>query len=100
MALEKGEKQEVDKELVKKVAQLARLNITDDEAEQYGKDMEEILEAFSLISSVKTEKASFHPIETKDVLRADKKEECLEQKTALANTKHREQGFFKGPRVA
>ena len=35
----------------------------------------------------------------KDVMRKDELEQCLPQEEALSNTKNKENGFFKGPKV-
>ncbi len=87
--------------IVEKVAKVARLELTEIEKKKFEKDMKEILSAFSTLDKVKTEgvEPAFQPIETKNVLREDVVEECLSQEDALANTKHKENGFFKGPRV-
>jgi len=91
----------IDKETVKHVATLARLNLTDEELERFAKDFEGILEAFSSLDEVDTKNVepSFHPIEMKNVMRDDEKEECLTQEEALANTEQKENGLFKGPRA-
>jgi len=91
----------IDKETVKHVATLARLNLTEEELEKFAKDFEGILEAFSSLDEVDTKdvKPSFHPIEMKNVMREDEKEESLTQEEALANSEHKEDGMFKGPRA-
>ncbi|MFA4820401.1 MAG: Asp-tRNA(Asn)/Glu-tRNA(Gln) amidotransferase subunit GatC [Candidatus Aenigmatarchaeota archaeon] len=35
-----------------------------------------------------------------NVLREDAPEKCLSNEEALKNTKHKEKGFFKGPRAS
>ena len=86
-------------ETVEKVAKIARLNLTSDEKQRFQKDLNDILSAFKVLDEAKAdEKPSFQPYDIKDVLREDKEEEPLGQK-ALDNTKHKEKGFIKGPRV-
>ena len=86
-------------ETVEKVAKFSRLNLTDDEKQKFRKDLNDILAAFKILDEAKAdEKPSFQPYDIKDVLRDDKEEEPLGQK-ALDNTKHKEKGFIKGPRV-
>ena len=48
---------------------------------------------------VKSVKPSFQTIEIRNVTRKDVVEESLPREKALVNTKNKEKGFFKGPRV-
>lgn len=91
----------VDKELIEKVASVARLNLTDAEIKKFLPQMKDILDAFSKIDKVNTEKTkpSFQPVELKNSLRKDKKGKCLTQEEALSNTEHKKDGYFKGPRA-
>ena len=87
----------IDKEIIKKVAKNARLELKDKEIE---KDLSTILDSFKLISEVKQDsEPSFQPFEIKNVLRDDKKEESLSQEDALKNTEQKQDKFFKGPRA-
>jgi aspartyl-tRNA(Asn)/glutamyl-tRNA(Gln) amidotransferase subunit C len=87
---------------VKRVAQIARLKLSEQEVQKFSKDLESILDAFQDLERVDTKgvKPAFQPIETKNVLRKDRIEPSLTQEQALANTKNKEKGFFKGPKVA
>lgn len=87
---------------VKRVARIARLNLSEKETEKFSKDLESILGAFKDLDKVPTKgvKPSFQPIETKNVLRKDLVEPSLKQEQALSNTKNKDKGFFKGPKVA
>ena len=91
----------VDEKLIKHVADVARLNLTDEEVKKFLPQLKEILDAFSKIDEVDTKgvKPSFQPVELKNVMRADKVEKCLTQKEALANTEHKKDGYFKGPKA-
>ena len=86
---------------VRKVAQIARLKLSDQEVRKFSKDLESILDAFKDLERVPTRnvRPSFQPIETKNVLRKDAVERSLTQEQALANAKNKEKGFFKGPKV-
>ena len=42
---------------------------------------------------------SFQPVELKNMTREDKVEDSLKQEEALANTKNKKDGYFKGPRA-
>lgn len=91
----------IDKKTVEHVATLARVDLTEEEKEKFTKDLSGILEAFTSLKEVDTKnvKPSFHPIEMKNVMREDKKEECLTQEEALVNAEQKEDGLFKGPRA-
>jgi len=91
----------VDKELIKHVAEVARLKLTEKEIDKFLPQLKESLEYFSKLSKVKTDnvKPSFQPVKIKNVLREDKEEKCLSQKEALSLTEHKKDGYFKGPRA-
>ena len=85
---------------VKHVAKLARLDLTKKETKKFQKDLDDILLAFRDLNKAKPKcQPSFQPLPIKDITREDEEEECLSQETALANTKHKEKKFFKGPRA-
>ena len=91
----------VDKETVKKVAEIARITLSEDEVAEFSKDMESILGAFKDIQKLDTSavRPTFQPIETKNVMRDDEIEESLDQIDALKNAQQKEKGYFKGPRA-
>ncbi len=96
----KSSKTRISMDVVMHVARLARLNLTKKEAKMYQEDMNNILSAFRDLEKANVNaKPSFHPLDVKDVFRQDKEEECLKREKALANTKHKENGYFKGPRA-
>ena len=88
-------------ETVKDVARIARLALNEQELKHAQSDLNEILSAFKLIGEVKTNgvEPSFHPQPVENVVREDKIESCLGQEKALAQTKHKHEGYFKGPKV-
>ena len=91
----------VDKELIRKVAGVARLELKDKEVEKFVPELKEILNAFSKVDEVDTKgvKPSFQPVEIKNVMREDKITESLSQEEALSNTEHKKNGYFKGPKA-
>lgn len=91
----------VDKDLILKVAKNARLKLSEKEIEEFLPQLKEILENFESIKKVDTIniKEMFHPIEIKNNIREDKIETSLSQEKALSNTKHKKDGYFKGPRA-
>ena len=91
----------VDKELIEKVASLARLKLTDKEINKFLPQLKEILEYFSELDKIdaKNVKPSFQPVELKNFTREDKEEGCLSQERALENSFNKKDGYFKGPRA-
>lgn len=91
----------VSVEKVKDVAENARINLEEDEAEQFAEEFEKILEVFDSLDEVDTEdvEPAFQPIEVDPETREDEKEECLDKEEVFANTDNEEDGFFKGPSV-
>lgn len=91
----------VDKELIKHVADVARLHLTGNEVDKFVKDFQDILEAFSKVNKVDTKdvKPSFQPVDIKNFTRDDKVEPSLSQEEALSNTEHKKDGYFKGPKA-
>jgi len=91
----------VDKELIENVADIARLKLNEEEKNKFVKDFKEILEAFSTINKVDTKdvKISFQPVELQNMVREDEVKASLSQEEALANTKHKKDSYFKGPRA-
>jgi len=89
----------IDRQLIEHVASLAKLKLTEKEIEEFMPQMKELLDHFSQIEQVNTDKVrpSFHPIELKNVFREDKREPCLTPEKALSNTQHKRDNYFKGP---
>lgn len=96
-----SDKAKIDKELVKHVAEVARLNLTEEEITKFTPQLKEIIDVFSEINEVNTDntKPSFQPVELKNALREDTPKECLTQEQALRNAKHKKDGYFKGPKA-
>ena len=95
---------EVTKELVKKVAQNARLSLTDQELTKFTKEIKEVIvESFNLLDEVDVTdlEPSFQPIKQTNNYRKDEVGKSLSQDKALANVKEnlREKGYIKGPKV-
>jgi aspartyl-tRNA(Asn)/glutamyl-tRNA(Gln) amidotransferase subunit C len=91
----------MDRKTVKHVAEVARLSLTDKELDQFSKDLGSVLESFKALGKADTKnvKPAFQPVDVKNVTRPDNVEPCLRQDEALANTKNKEDGFFRGPKV-
>ena len=81
------------------MADIARLNLSEQETEKFTQQLRDVLETFKSLDEVNTDKVkpSFHPQEISDVYREDKAEKF--DWNSLANTKHKERKYFKGPRI-
>ena len=92
----------VDEKLIKHVAGVARLNLTEKEVKKFVPQFKEILDAFSVLDEidVKNTKMSIQPVEVRNVLRKDEAGECFSQEKALSQVKsHKKDGYFKGPKA-
>lgn len=91
----------LDKEVVRHVAEVARLKLSEKEIEEFLPQLKEVLDAFSKLDEidVKDEKSSFQPIEIKNAMREDEVKPCLSQEEALKNSPNTKDGYFKGPRA-
>lgn len=85
--------------MVRRVAEAARLSLTDEELQRYARQLKVILEAFRELDEVDTDgvEPSFHPIEIEDVLRDDEASGWFWD--PLSNSLHKEDGYFRGPRI-
>ncbi len=92
---------EVNKELIEKIAKNARLKLAETEIKEFLPQLKEVLKYFAVIEKAPTKnlQPSFHPIEIKNVTREDIPKKCLTQQEALQNTKHKQDGYFKGPKT-
>ena len=82
---------------VQHIARLAKLALTPDEIEQYGRQLSAILEHFETLRQVDTSSvpptASVLPLRT--VMRADVVQPSLSNAEALANAPNQADGFFR-----
>jgi len=82
------------------VARLAKLIVTETEAEKFRREFEEILNYFDVLDEVSEDvRPTFHVLEIKNVFREDLPKEGLSQDKALQNAPRKEEGYFIGPRV-
>ncbi len=92
---------QLDKETLKRVASISRLNLTKEEEDGFLKELREILNAFSEISKLETTNVdlSVQPLPISNIFRDDIVGKSLTQTEALSNTIHKKDGYFKAPRV-
>ncbi len=91
----------IDKETVKHVAELARIELTEEEAKKFSKELNDILENFKILDEldVSDVEPSFHPIRTEDRVREDEPEQSLDREYVLNQATHREDEYFKVPKI-
>ena len=91
----------VSKKDVEHVALLARLRLSDDEAEVYTKQLSQILEHAGKISELDTSdfEPTSHPLPVKNVYREDEIRASLSKDDVLLNAPERESGAFKVPKI-
>jgi aspartyl-tRNA(Asn)/glutamyl-tRNA(Gln) amidotransferase subunit C len=94
---------EIDDNLIKHVANLAKLELTNEETKKFAIEIKEILNNFEIINEVDTKNInpSFQPIKLEDELRDDIIKKSFTQEEALKNSKetHIKDGYFKGPKA-
>ncbi len=91
----------IDEQLIRKVAENARLELSEAEIKEFLPQLKEVLESFSKLDEIDTKNVSpsFQPVEIKNNIREDKIGKCLSQEEALKNAHHKKDGYFKGPRA-
>jgi len=87
----------VDPEEVEHIADLARVELSDEKRERFAEQFGEILTAFQALDEVP--ETDSEPDLT-NVMRADEARESLDRAEALRNAEETEDGQFKGPRVS
>ncbi|MBP1987348.1 Asp-tRNA(Asn)/Glu-tRNA(Gln) amidotransferase subunit GatC [Halolamina salifodinae] len=92
-----GNEPAVTGEEVREVADLARVDLSDDEVEQFAEQFEAVLADFETLDEVPEVESEPDLV---NVMRADEIEEGLTQEEALSNASETEDGYFKGPRVS
>ena len=91
----------VSKEEILHIANLAKLNLSEQELERYTNDMEEILEFANTINNVNTEglSESIAANERCNVMRKDEEKEFKNKDLLLSNAPSQEDGMFRIPKV-
>lgn len=87
----------VDPDEVEHIADLARVDIDENQRARFAEQFAEILEYFETLDDVP--EVEGEP-ELTNVMRPDEIRESLDQDEALANAPESEDGFFKGPPVS
>jgi len=90
----------MDRETISRVAKVARLNLTDEEMERYAKDLDDILNSFSVLDEAPSgDTYTFNPIPVVDVLREDEPGQDLDPQVLRAQMATY-QDYVRGPRLS
>jgi aspartyl-tRNA(Asn)/glutamyl-tRNA(Gln) amidotransferase subunit C len=91
----------ISREEVQHVARLARLHLTDDEAERMREQLDAILAYIDKLRELDVEgvEPTAHAVPLVNVMRDDAPTPCLPQEGALANAPDRAGEFFRVPRI-
>ncbi len=95
-------KEELSKETIEHLSKLALLELSEEEKEKLSKQLGDILEYFKKLNDLDTSNVdpTTHPIEgLSNVFREDEPWESLSNEEATKNTKYKQDGYFKAPRI-
>ncbi|SDK18145.1 Asp-tRNA(Asn)/Glu-tRNA(Gln) amidotransferase subunit GatC [Natronorubrum texcoconense] len=87
----------VSAEEVRHVAELARVDLADDEVDQFTRQFADILEYFETLDEVPEVDRE---ADLTNVMRPDEERDSLDREAALENASETEDGYFKGPNVS
>ena len=99
--MSKNAEVKVDEKLVKEIASLARLDLTDDETKMFVSQFKDILDYVSILNEVNTENVSPAYLSTanKSVTREDEIEESVPTNEFLINAPQAKDNYVVIPRV-
>ncbi|AQY51576.1 Asp-tRNA(Asn)/Glu-tRNA(Gln) amidotransferase subunit GatC [Listeria weihenstephanensis] len=91
----------ISKETVERVANLARLEVSDQEAENFATQLEKIIHMVEKLEELDTANVepTSHAIEVSNVLREDVSMEGLPREEVLKNAPDKQDGMFKVPTI-
>jgi aspartyl-tRNA(Asn)/glutamyl-tRNA(Gln) amidotransferase subunit C len=89
----------IDREQLRHVAHLARLELSDEELERLGPQLNDIIAAVSKVSELDLSDvpATSHPLDVVNVWAEDEPRRCLSVDEAFANAPERDGNYFKVP---
>ena len=91
----------IDPDQVRRIARLARINLTPDELDQFSNQLSDILNYVDQLSELNTENVepTTHPLKISNVFRQDQIGQSLSNEQALANAPRKHADFFAVPKV-
>lgn len=86
---------------IRYVAKLARLALTDEEIERFGKQLGDLLGHVNALRELDTGTvpATAQVVESRNVMREDTLQPCLDRERVLAEAPQRQGPFFRVPRI-
>jgi aspartyl-tRNA(Asn)/glutamyl-tRNA(Gln) amidotransferase subunit C len=86
---------------VEHIANLAKLNLTENEIEEFTGDLNQILEYVDKLNELNTENVNplSHPVVKNNVFREDTVKQSVDRTEALKNAPKADDEFFKVPKV-
>lgn len=86
---------------IRYVAQLARVALTDEEIEIFGRQLGDLLGHVNALAQLDTQSvpATAQVVESRNVTRDDTVRPCLDRERVLAEAPQRQGGFFRVPRI-
>jgi aspartyl-tRNA(Asn)/glutamyl-tRNA(Gln) amidotransferase subunit C len=86
---------------ITRIAQLARLALSEEELDSYGEQLEQILEHAARVQALPTEgvEPTSHPLTMVNAFRPDEVTACLDREEVLAQAPEAEDGYFRVPRI-
>jgi len=93
--------EKVDRDVVKKVAKLARLDLSEEEIDEFTGQLRSILEYVEKMNELDTDGVEplAHCLAISNVLRADEARESLGTEKTLSNAPDQDGEFFKVPKI-
>lgn len=93
--------EKIDKSTVKKVAKLSRLDLTDEEIEEFAGQLSSILQYVEKMNELNTDKIEplAHCLPVSNCFREDVVKESLGTEKTLSNAPGRDGVFFKVPKI-
>lgn len=86
---------------IRYVAKLARIELTDEEIETFGKQLGDLLDHVNALEKldIASVPATAQIVESRNVTREDTPRPCLERERVLSQAPQRQGGFFRVPRI-
>lgn len=86
---------------IARIADLARVALSDAELDQYGEQLEQILDHAARVQALPTDgvEPTSHPLPMVNAFRPDEVIDCLDRDEVLAAAPDVEDGYFRVPRV-
>ena len=91
----------IDERLVRHIAKLSRISMSDEQVAAFGAQLGAILEYFGKLNSLDTNQVEpmAHALDFRNVLAADELAPSLSREQALGNAPQRDEKFFLVPKV-